>query len=272
MSANQHIRLSSETNDKREARLDRMSANQHIRLSTETNDKREARIDHMSANQHIRLSIETNDEREARLDCMSANQHIRLSTETNDKREARLEHQSANHHLRLAVKTDDEREARMECVADLMQQRRDLDERLPLHEQHHVQAAMHSFHAEMSSVQIPTCSTCMETFPGMKINSRTSECLRCTHDRREPKLYSSSNNMHPGAVPTELQVRLKSSPIHQTYLDLHEVQCRYSYLQKAECKLHRSVYFLVNSTNVFAYLTSLNAYHTNSCPGGANIK
>ena len=93
-------------------------------------------------------------------------------------------------------------------MAALMQQRRDLDERLPLHEQHHVQAAMHSFHTEMSSVQIPTCSTCMETFPGMKINSRTSECLRCTRDRREPKLYSSSNNMHPGAVPMELQVRL----------------------------------------------------------------
>ena len=65
----------------------------------------------------------------------------------------------------------------MECVAALMQQRRDLDERLPLHEQHHVLAAMHSFHAEMSSVQIPTCSTSLETFPGMKINSRTSECL-----------------------------------------------------------------------------------------------
>ena len=132
----------------------------------------------------------------------------------------------------------------MECVAALMQQRHDLDERLPLHEQHHVQAAMHSFHTEMSSVQIPTCFTCMETFPGMKINSRTSECLRCTRDRCEPKLYSFSNNMHLGAVPTELQVRLKSSSIRQTYLDLHEVQCRYSYLQKAECKLHRSMHFL----------------------------
>ena len=84
----------------------------------------------------------------------------------------------------------------MQCVAALMQQRRDLDERLQLHEQHHVQAAMHSFHAEMSSVQIPTCSTCMETFPGistcmetfpgMKINSRKSECLRCNRDRRSP--------------------------------------------------------------------------------------
>ena len=234
-----------ETDGEKRARLDSMSANQHIRLSTETNDKREARLDRMSANQHIRLSTETNYKREARLDHMSANQHLRLAAETKSERAARLEHQSANHHLRLAVKTDDEREAGMECVAAPVQQRLDLDERLPLHEQHHVQAAMHSFHAEMSSVQIPTCSTCMETFPVMKINSRTSECLRCTHDRREPKLYSSSNNMHPGAVPTELQVRQKSSPICHIYLDMHEVvQCRYSYLQKAECKLHRSVYFL----------------------------
>ena len=104
----------------------------------------------MSANQHIRLSTETNDKREARLGRMSVNQHIRLAAETKSERAARLEHQSANHHLRLAVKTDDEREAKMECVAALMQQRHDLDEQLPLHEQHHVQAAMHSFHAEMS--------------------------------------------------------------------------------------------------------------------------
>ena len=137
---------------------------------------------------------------------MSANH--RLAAETNSERAARLEHLSANQHLRLSAETDDEREARMQRVAAVMQQRRDLDERLPLHEQHHVQAAMCSIHAEMSSVQIPTCSTCMETLLGMKINSRTSECLRCTRDRREPKLYSSSNNMHPGAVPPELQVRL----------------------------------------------------------------
>ena len=116
----------------------------------ETDKETQARLD----NQHIRLSSETNDKREARLDRMSDNQHLRLVAETNSERAARLEHQSANHHLRLAVKTDDEREARMECVTALMQQRHDLDERLPLHEQHHVQAAMHSFHAEMSDTHL----------------------------------------------------------------------------------------------------------------------
>ena len=95
----------------------------------------------------------------------------------------------------------------MECVAALMQQRCDLDERLPLHEQHQVQVAKHSFHAEMFSVQIPTCSTCMETFPGMKINSRISECC-------DELVTGVSPNCIPlpttctGAVPTELQVRL----------------------------------------------------------------
>ena len=152
--------------------------------------------------------METDEERRGRLENDVATKQLRLAMEMDDETQARLEKMVATKRLRLAMETDKER-----CVAALMQQRCDLDERLPLYEQHHVQAAMHSFHAEMSSVQIPTCSTCMETFPGMKINSRTSECLRCTRDRREPKLYSSSNNMHPGAVPTELQVRLKSSPI-----------------------------------------------------------
>ena len=144
----------------------------------EADEETQARLEKTVATTQLRLVLETEEERRARLDHLSDNQHLRLAAETNSERAARLEHQSANHHLRLAVKTDDERAARMECVAALMQQRRDLDERLPLYEQHHVQAAMHSFHAEMSSVQIPTCSTCMETFPGMKINSRTSQCLR----------------------------------------------------------------------------------------------
>ena len=50
-----------------------MSDNQHLRLSSETNDKREVRLDHMSDNQHLRLAAETNSERTARLEHQSAN-------------------------------------------------------------------------------------------------------------------------------------------------------------------------------------------------------
>ena len=51
----------------------------------------------------------------------------------------------------------------------------------------------------------PTCSTCNEKFPGLKVNSQ-SECLRCSRDKQVPKMYSAENNMHPGPTPTELQV------------------------------------------------------------------
>ena len=56
------------------------------------------------------------------------------------------------------------------------------------------------------------CSICSEKFPGMKVKStgRMLECVRCSHDRHVPKLYSSSNNMHPGLVPLELQVMFHS--------------------------------------------------------------
>ena len=45
------------------ARLEQMSANQHLRLSTETNDERAARLERLSANQYLRLAAETNYEK-----------------------------------------------------------------------------------------------------------------------------------------------------------------------------------------------------------------
>ena len=75
-----------ETDEERRARLEHLSANQHLRLSTETNDERAARLERLSANQHLRLSTETNDERAARLERLSANQHLRLAAETNSEK------------------------------------------------------------------------------------------------------------------------------------------------------------------------------------------
>ena len=184
-----------ETDEERRGRLENDAATKRLRLAMKMGVESKARLEKNIATTQLRLALETEEERRARLEHLSDNQHLRLAAETNSERAARLEHQSANHHLRLAVETDDEREARMQWVAALMQQRRDLDERLPLHEQHHVQAAMHSFHAEMSSVQIHTCYTCMETFPGI-VTGVSPNCIPL------------SNNMHPGAGPTELQVRL----------------------------------------------------------------
>ena len=82
--ATEQLRLAMETDEKKKSKTGQQ-VSQLIRLSTETNDKREARLDRMSANQHIRLPTETNNKREARLDRMSANQHLRLAAETNSE-------------------------------------------------------------------------------------------------------------------------------------------------------------------------------------------
>ena len=73
MSANQHHRLASETEEERAARLQQMSANQRHRLASET-EERAARLQQMSANQHHRLAAEIGSEREANVDmqyCLS---------------------------------------------------------------------------------------------------------------------------------------------------------------------------------------------------------
>ena len=76
----------------------------------------------------------------------------------------------------------------------------------PLLEQKCVKDKMAKFHKDIAALSSPTCITCMESFPGLKVNSR-SECVRCGRDKHTPKLYSMANNMSPGPVPSELKVR-----------------------------------------------------------------
>ena len=58
----------------------------------------------------------------------------------------------------------------------------------------------------MATLQQPLCPTCWESFPGITMASGSVECVRCHKDNKTPKLYSASNNMHPGVVPSQLQV------------------------------------------------------------------
>ena len=55
------------------------------------------------------------------------------------------------------------------------------------------------------------CITCLEGFPALNVravspDSEDTECVRCRQDEHIPKVYSSSNNMDPGPVPSELLV------------------------------------------------------------------
>ena len=55
------------------------------------------------------------------------------------------------------------------------------------------------------------CITCLERFPAVnvKVVSPDSEATECVHYRQDehiPKVYSSSINIDPGPVPSELLV------------------------------------------------------------------
>ena len=82
---------------------------------------------------------------------------------------------------------------------------------IPLFHQPHVCSKMLQFHSQLAALWIPQCETCLEKFPGMTVsvlpgNTNKMECLRCSRDTHIHKLYSSANNMNPGAVASELMV------------------------------------------------------------------
>lgn len=74
-----------------------------------------------------------------------------------------------------------------------------------LHTQPWVQAAMNDFHSKWEH---RLCTVCHELWPTqvcLKDKESTYQCTRCKRDKKEPKVYSVENNMHPGVVPLCLQ-------------------------------------------------------------------
>ena len=135
---------------------------------------------------------------------MRAHRRDQLNNESDEARSARLEQMSARQHERLSAELPEDREVRLEYLR--RNRESGYEPQLALLEQDSVQQRMRKFHEEMSSIGTPTCSTCMEGFPGTKMASHSTECQRCSRDRSTPKLYSSANNADPGAIPQELQV------------------------------------------------------------------
>ena len=187
-------RRASQATEDREVRLQQ----RRYRLDAETAEEREARLQL----RRDRLAAETPDEREARLQYM----RDRLAAETPEEREARLQHMSTYQHERLAAETAEEREVRLQCDRQRHRDQQLVQSQLPLFEQHSIRAKMHKFHAHFATLDLSTCTTCLESFPGLQLHLGSAECLRCSRDKHIPKLYSSANNMDPGPIPSELQV------------------------------------------------------------------
>ena len=198
-----------ETQQEKTLRLKHKSTEQQLRHATQTPEERAARQQHKSVVQKHRLAAESLEKRTSRLQQMSAVQQQRLAAESLEKRTSRLQQMSAVQQQRLAAETHEVRAVRLDHLHQnriASQHSASQEAHLPLLEQKCVKDKMAKFHKDIAALSSPTCITCMESFPGLKVNSR-SECARCSRDKHTPKLYSMANNMNPGPVPSELQVR-----------------------------------------------------------------
>ncbi len=170
-------------------------------MAKETSDERAARLKHQNNLQEKKLAKETSDERAVRLKRQCAYKENALANETPEQKSARLQNMSV-------YKRQFAQDAVLKVVnAEHLHN----NETAPLIHQailkdKVVKEKMDKFHHEMSSIESTICIVCSEKFPGTKMASLSTTCIRCYRDKANPKLYSSENNMNPGAVPNELQV------------------------------------------------------------------
>ena len=99
------------------------------------------------------------------------------------------------------------RETRLQNDRHRHRELEDTRARLPLFEQPSVRERMLTFHEHIASLSHSECTTCHECFCGLRLRRQSSECICCSKDQHIPKLFSSANNMDPGPIPPQLQVR-----------------------------------------------------------------
>jgi len=183
-------------------RLQESAALKRLKRASESAEQRKARLKQHSNYQKMRLASESDQERNNRLQRLSKNQKLRLAKESEEKRSLRLQQLSTNQSTKLATESEENRSLRLQKISINKKKLKTIN----LHEkQHNINNVLNKFHEEMSALKYSQCLLCMESFPGLKINNN-SECLRCSRDKYTPRVYSKSNNMHPGSVPLELQV------------------------------------------------------------------
>ena len=224
-------RLARESTQRREARISQARLNQERRLAAESPLEMETRLTHDRLSHQSRIEAETPTDRAARLHDLRARQQERIATETPSHRAARLHDLRARQQERIATETPSHRAARLQDLRACQQERiasetgeetaarrqRDREAHAhrpppvsaqPLLHQAAVQARMRKFHSQLASLEVSTCTTCLERFPGMttRHTAAGTECIRCHRDTHSPKAYSRENNMHPGPVPMELVV------------------------------------------------------------------
>ena len=112
---------------------------------------------------------------------MREQEHERRGAETDEQREVRLQHMREQEHERRSAEDAEQRNSRLQLI-QARRQRQSAHLQVALLDQPSVRSKMLDFHLSISSIEVPTCTTCLEGFPGLNMCSGLSECNRCHRD------------------------------------------------------------------------------------------
>ena len=187
-----------QNDEQREQRLRRRRENEMSYRQQQNHEQQEGRLRRRRERQQSEAA-EQREERLARRRQTARNQHIQRTTAEREeilqrRRETRTALQGRTEEVETVESVDPSVTTHSELNCTLSVDNAD------------VVAAMTKFHARVSQICFAHCTTCNEGFPSVTLCSQSSECVRCSRDKRMPKLYSGDNNMDPGTLPVELQV------------------------------------------------------------------
>ena len=207
-STHQQERIAAESPAERATRLQDLSTRQQERIAAESPAERATRLQDLSTRQQERIAAESPAERATRLQDLSTRQQERIAAESPAERATRLQDLSTRQQERITSEIPEETAARRQRDREAHTHRPPPVTARSLLHQPGVHARMRRFHSQLASLEVSTCTTCLERFPGLTTRQTAAgtECIRCHRDTHSPKAYSWENNMHPGPVPMELEV------------------------------------------------------------------
>ena len=201
-------RCARESTEAREKRLARDRAHRRERLASETAEEKERRLSQRRMQdraRHASRSSPVSDtrleqwrseptrQRDARHARYRLNRERLLAAESPAERAARLQHLRARQQERIASETPEETAARRQRDREAHSHRPPPASSQPLLHQPVVTARMRKFHSQLASLEVSTCTTCLDRFPGMTTR-HTAAGTRCHRDTHSPKAYSRENN------------------------------------------------------------------------------
>ena len=175
------------------ARRQQLRTARQLRTAQSPNE-RDARLQQLRTARQLRTA-QSPKERDARLQQLRTAREQTIPTESTEERQTRLQQLRSAQQQRIAAETPEEIETRLQQLSTAQQQDCSATGLLPNQQR-----------GERPRLKQLKTAKHFQSVRSVSTSSTESECLRCTRDKHNPKLYSSANNMNPGVVPPQLMV------------------------------------------------------------------